>query len=100
MWRIIITSILLAFAANTFASEWEAAKLIRAAPSNYAQGKARVTFRVPSIVPLNYWYTCNFYNRNSEVIASARHVLRERVPSTTIVLSNPEEIFFILCKKG
>lgn len=89
------------------AEDWERARLVRAEPSSVYEGETRVTIHVPENVPLGYWYTCNFYRiRNvngskwSEVVASAHHVLRERVPSTTIVLADPSHIQFILCKRG
>lgn len=99
--RVFVIIVLVSLCATFVnASEWKEGKLIRAVPSQAFLGKTRVTIVIPSIVPLGFWYTCNFFNRDGDIIASARHVLRERVPSTNVVVSDPKDIGFVLCKKG
>jgi hypothetical protein len=57
---------------------------------------ARVTLRINKDVPLKYWVNCDYYDKESEIIASTSHVLRKRVPTFT-VKADPSDIYFALC---
>lgn len=57
---------------------------------------AQFTLRIPSHIPLKYWVNCDYYDRQRDVIASTRHVLRERVPSWT-VKADANDVYFVLC---
>ena len=58
--------------------------------------EARVTLRIPKEIPLKHWVNCNYYDKNSEIIASTNHILLKRTPTWT-VKARPEEVYFSLC---
>jgi len=77
-------------------ADWERAKIMRNEPLNYDHSQASVHLRIPDSIPLRYWATCNYYNEESEVIASTHHVVNERVPRWNVATKSGD-IYFVLC---
>jgi hypothetical protein len=79
-----------------YGQEMKKAKIFAKMKSNAFKGETRITIRILN-VPIGHWYRCNFYDGGGEIIASVHHVLRERVPSTNIKVTDPNDISFALC---
>ena len=90
-WLILALSI----SFPVFSGDWLQTDILR--KKNVLGDETRVTLKMPDVIPVGYWYTCNFYDKNSEIIASIHHVLRERVPSTNVLIEDPNDIYFALC---
>jgi len=75
--------------------EVQSADILHIEQSSYSW-EARVTIRIPGSIPIKYWVNCDYYDRNSKVIASTSHVLLKRVP-TWSVKAKPQAIYFALC---
>ena len=55
-----------------------------------------VTVKVLSHIPLKWWANCNYYDKDWELIASTRHILKERVPGWK-VKADYKDIENVMC---
>lgn len=94
MRSFILLSILLT-SSPVFSGEPLQAEILR--KETIYSGDTLVTLSMPDAISMGSWYTCDFYDKNSKIIASVRHVLRKRVTSTTVKVTNPNKIYFTLC---
>jgi hypothetical protein len=78
-------------------SDWHEAKIFSVKSSEFLPGETWVTLRVPSEIRLNNWYTCEFWYKG-EVVASIRHVLRQRVPTTAVEI-DASKVQLVLCSE-
>lgn len=95
MRSFILLSILLSASLLVISGESLQAEILR--KKTIYNGDTQVTLKMPEDITMGFWYTCDFYDKNSKIIASVRHVLRKRVTSTTVEVTDPDSIYFALC---
>lgn len=57
---------------------------------------AVLSLRMPKTIPLKYWVVCDYYDKDSEIIASVKHVMHTRVTEWTVKV-DADDVYFVLC---
>lgn len=98
MLKGIVLLIALAFTSQVFSAEsmhsYERAKILN--KRNVNGVGAVLSLRMPKTIPLKHWAVCDYYDKDSEIIASINHVMHTRV-TEWVVRVDAKDVYFVLC---
>ena len=96
--RWVVFMVVFAFTSQVFSADdmhsYKSAKILN--KRNVSGVGAVISLRMPKTIPLRYWAVCDYYDKDSEIIASANHVMHTRV-TEWVVRVDAKDVYFVLC---
>ncbi len=95
---VLLIALAFTFTSQAFSADgmhaYKSAKIL--SKRNVSGVGAVLSLRMPKTIPLKYWAVCDYYDKDSEVIASINHVMHTRV-TEWVVRVDADDVYFVLC---